>query len=64
MVREENNCCGCAVPGYPCLGTGCLKRHERVLICDNCKEESEYLYIVDGEQLCEECLLMHFEKIE
>lgn len=29
MVREVNNCCGCATPGYPCLGDSCPKRYEK-----------------------------------
>lgn len=64
MVKEENRCCNCAVPAYPCLGDSCSLRHCRVLYCDNCKDEVEKLYILDGDELCESCVLERLEVIE
>lgn len=63
-VVEENRCCGCAVPVYPCLGDSCSLRHCRVLYCDKCKDEVDKLYDFYGEEICEECLLKEFEVIE
>ena len=64
MVREANNCCGCATPAYPCLGDSCPLRHTKVLICDKCKSEVDRLYEYGDRQLCEECLLKQFTTIE
>jgi hypothetical protein len=60
MVRIENHCCDCAVPGYPCLGEACSRRHVRVFYCDKCKgeigrEDKVYKSEIDGKDLCEEC---------
>ena len=55
MVRYENRCCGCAVPGYPCLGSSCPNRNVPVYYCDKCGDELEEIYDVDGEELCEDC---------
>lgn len=60
MVRIENHCCSCAVPGYPCLGNLCDLRHVEVHYCDVCDEELDEIYDVDGEELCEECLKERF----
>lgn len=64
MIVEENHCCGCAVPAYPCLGDSCILRHCRVLYCDNCHEEADKLYQLDGEELCESCVLERLEIVE
>ena len=57
MVRYENRCCDCAVPGYPCLGSSCPNRNVPVYYCDKCDCEIDCdIYDVDGEELCEDCL--------
>ncbi len=63
MVKHVNACCGCASPGYPCLGSACPKRNEAVFVCDECEAEVECIYEYNGEQICAECLLKHFDKI-
>lgn len=65
MVKIENHCCDCAVPGYPCLGTACSLRNVEVHYCDKCGEEIEDdIYEVDGEELCEDCLKEMFRRKE
>lgn len=66
MVREENDCCGCATPGYPCIGESCNLRHAKHYYCDCCKSEVSEgeLYDYDGEQLCEDCLLEKVPKVK
>ena len=64
MIVYENRCCDCTVPGYPCKGDMCSNRNVRVLKCDKCKEETDRLYVVDGEELCADCLLERWEIIE
>lgn len=66
MKRIENHCCDCAVPGYPCLGESCSRRHVEVFYCDECDPKCENpleeVYD-DGEQeLCESCLLEKYRK--
>lgn len=63
MVTYENECCGCAVPAYPCMGNSCPNRHVKHLYCDKCKDDVETLYEVDGKELCADCALESFEKI-
>lgn len=64
MVKYENECCGCAVPAYPCMGDACPNRHVPHYYCDKCGEELyEEAYEVDGEDLCEDCLKEMFKKV-
>ena len=63
MIRYEDECCDCAVPSYPCLGSSCPNRHVKHLYCDDCGEDAEELYKHDGMELCKDCLLGYFEKI-
>lgn len=62
MIKIENYCCGCAVPGYPCRGALCPNRRVEVHYCDICGAELDEAYDVDGEELCEECLKDKFRK--
>lgn len=65
MIKYEDQCCDCATPGYPCLGAACSLRRVAVYYCDHCDEEiEEDIFIVDGEELCEECLKEMFRKKE
>lgn len=60
MIKTSDECVDC---GLPCLGYLCPNRHIRHLICDKCGDEVDKLYILDGEELCEDCLLEQFETI-
>ena len=63
MVRYENHCCDCDVPGYHCLGDLCSLRRVPVHYCDECKDEIDGdVYDVDGRDLCEYCLKRMFRK--
>lgn len=63
MKRIEDQCMGCAVPGYPCLGASCPNRNVEVYYCDRCGAEiGDDLFEVDGEDLCEDCLKEMFRK--
>lgn len=63
MVKIENHCCNCAVPGYPCRGDHCPLAKVEVHYCDKCGDEiSDDIYEVDGEELCEDCLKEMFKK--
>lgn len=64
MVKYENDCVGCATDSFPCQGDGCPYRHSKHLYCDECGEDVDLLYDVDGAELCEDCLLEHFPTIE
>ena len=59
MIKYEDECCGCAVPAYPCLGSSCPNRHVAHYYCDHCDAEvdPEDLYEYDGEEICGDCLL-------
>ena len=60
MIKYENLCCDCAVPGYPCLGKFCPLRNVAVHYCDRCDMELDYINKVGDEELCDDC----YEAIE
>ena len=65
MIKYENECCDCAVPGYPCLGSECPNYHVAHFYCDVCKEEAEQkdLYDYGGKEICSDCLLKIVPKV-
>ena len=63
MIKYEDECRGCAVPGYPCLGSSCPNRRVPHYYCDKCKSE-EQLYHFDGKELCLDCIAEMLEKVE
>lgn len=58
MIKYENECVGCP-PEIGCLGSGCPYVNVKRLYCDDCKEETDTLYIIDNKEICAECLLNH-----
>lgn len=64
MVMMENECCCCATENYPCAGSACPNRNVPHLYCDECEEEVEDLYKTEDGELCAECVLKMFEKVE
>ena len=65
-ITYKNDCCGCAVPGYPCLGNACPNRNAPHYFCDECKDEfspKELHQYDEDTMLCEKCLLGKFEKV-
>ena len=62
-VKYENECCDCAVPGYPCRGSSCPLRNVAHYYCDKCGDETT-LYEKDGEQLCADCILKDYSIVE
>lgn len=63
MKRILNECCGCAVPAYPCLGDSCPNRRVPHYYCDRCEAE-ETLYKFEDEELCADCLLAEFSIVK
>lgn len=63
MKTYENECCGCDVPAYPCIGESCPLRKVPRWYCDECGDECQ-LYEYDGEELCIECIENRLEKVE
>lgn len=63
-VKITNECCGCAVPGYPCEGSSCYLLHVPHYYCDECGDEVETLYHYENEQLCEYCVLKRLEVVK
>lgn len=66
MKCLEGECCGCASPGYPCVGEICKFRNVPHYYCDKCKQEfePEELYCMDDEELCVDCLLLNFKSVK
>lgn len=53
MVRYENHCCECAVPGYPCMGSSCPNVNVPVYYCDICNDDTHAMCDIEGEHYCE-----------
>ena len=65
MAREiENECVSCS-SGIGCLGSACPNRNVHRYYCDRCGQEyeSNELYVVDGEDVCAECLLNDYQTV-
>lgn len=62
MIQYEDECVGCP-PELGCLGSSCPNRNVPHLICDNCGGERGELYNVNGEQVCDDCLLQMFPTV-
>lgn len=62
MKKIFDECVGCPKE-IGCLGDTCPNQNVARFYCDECGEE-EILYIHDGEELCQECLLKKFEKVD
>lgn len=63
MKTIENDCCGCAVPAYPCSGASCPLRHAEHFYCDKCHAETTLYKTEDGE-LCADCILENLPVVE
>jgi hypothetical protein len=48
-------CCGCATESYPCRGSLCLLRDVEQIFCDLCGDV--ILHDIDGQDICEFCLM-------
>ena len=53
MIKYENQCCSCAAPGYPCMGSSCPYINVPVYYCDKCNIEFHAEYDIEGEHYCE-----------
>lgn len=63
MVTYEDECVGCPTE-MGCWGSSCPNRNVPHLYCDECHDDVEDLYDYNGKELCEECVLSKFKKIE
>ena len=64
MITYEDECCGCATPSYPCMGSACPYRNVPYLYCDRCNEDVDNLYEYEGEQVCIDCIVKSLDKVE
>lgn len=60
-IRHENQCVDC---GFPCKYEACRDYKVATPVCDNCGEDVEKLYLLDGEELCASCVLERLEVVE
>ena len=58
MVEYENECVGCP---QGCIHCG--RDNTKHLYCDLCGADCEELYVLYGQELCEDCLLDSFDTI-
>lgn len=54
MIKYENYCCDCAVPGYPCIRNSCPNVNVPVYYCDICTNDTYAEYDIEDEHYCEE----------
>ena len=64
MLKIENHCSDCAVPGYPCMGNSCPNRKVEVWYCDGCGREidEDDIYDDGDDELCDDCLLARYRR--
>lgn len=56
MIRYKNECCDCAVAGYPCLGNRCPNQSVPHCYCDMCGQEIyDEPHNECGMDICEQC---------
>lgn len=60
----EDECVGCP-PSMGCLGSSCPNKNVKRYYCDKCDEEfePEKLYVVDGEDVCVNCILKEYQTV-
>lgn len=61
MRFYTNDCIDC---GLPCIYRACKYYNVEHFECDECGEEDVKLYVYEGDEICEECLLKKFEIVE
>lgn len=62
MIRYENHCCGCAVPGYPCMGSSCPNVNVPTYYCDDCNDDTYAEYDIEGGHYCEEHAMKYLKE--
>lgn len=62
MIKIENDCVGPCPMG--CLGSSCPKKQVPYKYCDECGDCVDDLYEYDGQELCGNCLLIKYPKVE
>ncbi len=62
MKKILNDCCGCAVPPYPC-NPSCPLKAVTHFYCDKCKEETK-LYEYNGGEYCIDCIEKMLDVVE
>ena len=63
MIKYENHCCDCAVPGYPCIGSSCPYVTVQVAYCDTCNNDTYAEYDIEGKHYCEEHAKEYFKEV-
>ena len=61
MRRCESTCFACTTFGLPCM-TGCPNKKYVRLYCDRCKKETQELYRLGEQEVCEDCLLLYADE--
>lgn len=56
MITYESNCSRCYDDDSYCVGF-CPHKRFRVLTCDYCGDDVDELYNLNGDEVCEICLL-------
>lgn len=54
MLKYVDDCVDC---GLPCLGSSCPNKNVPQYYCDNCGDEINDVYELNGQELCADCLL-------
>ena len=64
MRTIKDECVGCS-PGMGCLGSSCPNKNVKRYYCDKCGGdfESEELFVVDGEDVCVNCILKEYRTV-
>lgn len=61
MKKIENECVGCPQE-MGCIGNACPYKRVTHFYCDQCGEDGA-MYVIDNEDLCEECAEKYLEEV-
>ena len=64
MVKIEDECLDCSAGTRGiCKGSACPNRNVPHLYCDDCGEEEDELFEIDGLELCIDCVQSRLTKV-
>lgn len=61
MVRLENDCVGCP---QGCIHCSKGDSYYYAMYCDECGRSVEDLFLYGDKQICNDCLVDHYEKVD
>ena len=62
MLEYRDECHGCSVPGYPCIGDSCSHKNVPRYFCDVCGVEEDVYEVENIGDLCSKHLEIYLQE--